>query len=77
MLKWLDYESKYGFGYKLSNDSFVVHFLDRTRLVLDKDLHHVTAYRKSIIPSKIGLGLEDTMCFTISKVPTHPEDLMK
>lgn len=35
--KWVDYSSKYGLGYLLTNDQVGVHFNDNTKIVLDKD----------------------------------------
>ena len=43
--KWVDYSSKYGMGYILSNDQFGVNFNDGTKLLLAKDLHHVFYYQ--------------------------------
>ncbi len=34
--KWLDYSSKYGIGYLLSNKSIGVFYNDTTKLILDK-----------------------------------------
>jgi polo-like kinase 1 len=36
--KWVDFSSKYGLGYKLSNGSYGVLFNDSTKIVLDKNL---------------------------------------
>jgi len=33
--KWVDYSSKYGLGYLLSNDSTGVYYNDSTKLILD------------------------------------------
>jgi len=35
--KWVDYSSKYGLGYLLTNDQIGVHFNDNTKIVLAKD----------------------------------------
>jgi serine/threonine protein kinase len=35
--KWIDYSSKYGLGYQLSNGAFGVLFNDSTKLILSKD----------------------------------------
>jgi polo-like kinase 1 len=34
-MKWVDYSSKYGMGYLLSNDSTGVYYNDSTKLILD------------------------------------------
>jgi len=38
--KWVDYSSKYGLGYLLSNNATGVFFNDSTKIVLDPDGHH-------------------------------------
>ncbi len=41
--KWIDYSSKYGIGYSLSNGSYGVYFNDSTKVVSfdDKTFHYV------------------------------------
>lgn len=38
--KWVDYSSKYGLGYHLSNQSTGVFFNDATKIVLDPNSFH-------------------------------------
>jgi len=38
--KWVDYSSKYGLGYHLSNASVGVFFNDATKIVLDPNSYH-------------------------------------
>jgi polo-like kinase 1 len=38
--KWVDYSSKYGLGYLLSNGACGVFFNDSTKVVLDSKGHH-------------------------------------
>lgn len=38
--KWVDYSTKYGLGYYLSNESTGVFFNDSTKIVLDPNGHH-------------------------------------
>lgn len=38
--KWVDYSSKYGLGYYLSNDATGVFFNDSTKIVLDPNNYH-------------------------------------
>ena len=38
--KWVDYSSKYGLGYHLSNQSVGVFFNDATKIVLDPNSYH-------------------------------------
>lgn len=39
--KWVDYSTKYGLGYYLSNEVTGVFFNDSTKLVLDPNGHHI------------------------------------
>ena len=39
--KWVDYSSKYGLGYYLSNEAAGVYFNDSTKMVLDPNGHHL------------------------------------
>ena len=38
--KWVDYSTKYGLGYHLSNDATGVFFNDSTKIVLDSNNYH-------------------------------------
>jgi polo-like kinase 1 len=38
--KWVDYSTKYGLGYYLSNDATGVFFNDSTKIILDPNGHH-------------------------------------
>jgi hypothetical protein len=38
--KWVDYSTKYGLGYYLSNEATGVFFNDSTKIVLDPNGHH-------------------------------------
>lgn len=42
--KWVDYSSKYGMGYILSDGQFGVNFNDGTKMLLAEDLHHIFYY---------------------------------
>jgi polo-like kinase 1 len=39
--KWVDYSTKYGLGYYLSNEATGVFFNDSTKIVLDSNGHHL------------------------------------
>lgn len=39
--KWVDYSTKYGLGYYLSNEVTGVFFNDSTKIVLDPNGHHI------------------------------------
>ena len=40
IVKYVDFSSKYGLGYKLSNGSYGVLFNDSTKIILDPNLFH-------------------------------------
>jgi polo-like kinase 1 len=44
--KWVDYSSKYGLGYLLSNKATGVFFNDSTKIVLDPGGHHFDYYER-------------------------------
>ena len=44
--KWVDYSSKYGLGYYLSNEATGVFFNDSTKIVLDPDGYHFDYYAR-------------------------------
>lgn len=46
MKKWVDYSSKYGLGYYLSNEATGVYFNDSTKIVLDPNGFHFDYYER-------------------------------
>ena len=44
--KWVDYSSKYGLGYYLSNEATGVFFNDSTKIVLDPNGYHFDYYER-------------------------------
>ena len=44
--KWVDYSSKYGLGYYLSNDATGVFFNDSTKIALDPNGYHFDYYER-------------------------------
>ncbi len=40
IVQYVDFSSKYGMGYKLSNGSYGVLFNDSTKIILDPNLYH-------------------------------------
>ena len=53
--KWVDYSSKYGLGYYLSNEATGVFFNDSTKIVLDPNGYHFDYYeRRSVDRQDIG-----------------------
>ena len=49
--KWVDYSSKYGLGYLLSNNSTGVFFNDSTKIVIDPDLHKFYYFERKAVSS--------------------------
>jgi polo-like kinase 1 len=67
--KWVDYSSKYGLGYLLSNASTGVFFNDSTKIVLDPDSHNFIYYERRTSDKKdIGSG---------HTLTDYPKDLQK
>lgn len=46
VVKWVDYSSKYGMGYLLSNGSAGVVFNDATKIILDPSATYVEYYER-------------------------------
>jgi polo-like kinase 1 len=49
--RFVDFSSKYGLGYKLSNGSYGVHFNDSTKLITHPNLFHFDYIERSKKPS--------------------------
>jgi polo-like kinase 1 len=49
--KWVDYSSKYGLGYMLSNGCSGVFFNDSTKVVLDLNAHDFYYYERKTVAS--------------------------
>jgi polo-like kinase 1 len=67
--KWVDYSSKYGLGYLLSNTSTGVFFNDSTKIVLDSDSHNFIYYERRTTDKK-DVGNSHTLT-------DYPKDLQK
>jgi polo-like kinase 1 len=67
--KWVDYSSKYGLGYLLSNGSTGVFFNDSTKIVLDADTHNFVYYERRASDKK-DIGKNHTLT-------DYPKDLQK
>lgn len=69
MKKWVDYSSKYGLGYLLSNKATGVFFNDSTKIVLDPGGHHFDYYERRASDKK-DVGKEHTLT-------DYPKELQK
>lgn len=67
--KWVDYSSKYGLGYLLSNSSVGVFFNDSTKIVLDVDGHNFIYYERRASDKK-DIGQNHTL-------KDYPKELQK
>lgn len=70
--KWIDYSSKYGIGYKLSNGIYGVLFNDSTKIILSRDEYQFY-YLKREISSK---NIEDSY-IPVYNFRTYPDELKK
>ena len=70
--KWIDYSSKYGLGYKLSNGIYGVIFNDSTKIVLSKDEYQFYYLKREISSKNI-----DQIPIPIYNFNNYPQDLKK
>lgn len=69
MKKWVDYSTKYGLGYYLSNEATGVFFNDSTKIVLDPNGHHFD-YMERRSSDRQDVGKEYTLT-------EYPKELQK
>ena len=69
MKKWVDYSSKYGLGYYLSNESTGVFFNDSTKIVLDPNGSHFDYFERRS-SDRQDIGKEYTLT-------EYPKELQK
>ena len=67
--KWVDYSSKYGLAYYLSNDSTGVFFNDSSKMILDANLVHLNYMERNQADPQ-DFGREYTL-------RVYPKDLQK
>ncbi len=67
--KWVDYSSKYGLGYLLSNKATGVFFNDSTKIILDPKGHHFDYYERRASDKK-DVGKSHTLT-------DYPKELQK
>lgn len=67
--KWVDYSSKYGLGYYLSNEGTGVFFNDSTKIVLDPNGYHFD-YMERRSSDRQDIGKEYTLT-------EYPKELQK
>jgi polo-like kinase 1 len=66
--QFVDFSSKYGLGYKLSNGAYGVHFNDSTKIALDPSLFHFDYIHRN------AQGEDEVQAYTIKN---YPESLNK
>lgn len=69
MKKWVDYSTKYGLGYYLSNEVTGVFFNDSTKIVLDPNGHNID-YMERRSSDRQDVGKEYTLT-------EYPKELQK
>lgn len=67
-MQFVDFSSKYGLGYKLSNGAYGVHFNDSTKIALDPSHYHFDYMHKN------SQGEDEVLSYTIAE---YPESLNK
>jgi len=67
--KWVDYSTKYGLGYYLSNEATGVFFNDSTKIILDPNGHHFD-YMERRSSDRQDIGSEYTLI-------EYPKELQK
>ena len=77
--KWVDYSSKYGLGYLLSNSSTGVFFNDSTKILMSSDGHTFNYYeRKPAFQSNVASGATEKQDVMRTHTLTdYPKELQK
>lgn len=70
--KWVDYSSKYGLGYLLSNLATGVFFNDSTKIIIDPNGHTFFYYERKAVSSTEKQDVMQTYNLT-----DYPKDLQK
>ena len=70
--KWVDYSSKYGLGYLLSNAATGVFFNDSTKIIIDPNGRNFYYYERKAIQSGEKQDVMQTYDLT-----DYPKDLQK
>ena len=65
--KWVDYSSKYGLGYLLSNQATGVFFNDSTKIIIDPNGHTFFYYERKAISSSEKQDVMNT--YTLTEYP--------
>lgn len=72
MKKWVDYSSKYGLGYLLSNSATGVFFNDSTKIIIDPNGSQFYYYERKTVTSSEKQDVMSTYSLT-----EHPKELIK
>lgn len=70
--KWVDYSSKYGLGYLLSNGQTGVFFNDSTKIVIDQNAHTFYYYERKAVSQTEKQDVMQTHNLT-----EYPKELQK
>ena len=70
--KWVDYSSKYGLGYLLSNTSTGVFFNDSTKVLIDANGHTFYYYERKAVSSNEKMDVMQTYSLT-----DYPKEISK
>jgi polo-like kinase 1 len=70
--KWVDYSSKYGLGYLLSNQATGVFFNDSTKIIIDPNGHTFYYYERKAVSTTEKQDVMTTYTLT-----DYPKDLSK
>ena len=73
--KWVDYSSKYGLGYLLSNSSTGVFFNDSTKILIAPDGHNFNYYERKSNPASGSSDKQDVM--RTHTLTDYPKELQK
>ena len=72
VFKWVDYSSRYGLGYVLSNFQIGVYFNDGTKMLLqDRTKTQVKYFSKKAVNTRLGVKVEGEETFDLAEYPAH------
>lgn len=75
--RWVDYSSKYGLGYLLSNNSTGVFFNDSTKILISPDGHTFNYYERKSVGGANGQMSEKQDVMKSYSLTDYPKELQK